>query len=191
MTTVTDDLLRLVSEQRLLEARLIFISEGIDAGVARRAIADLLILDEQSHETISVYLNSPGGEINSGFAIFDTLRYVRSPIRVINTGLCASVATIINISVPKERRYSLPNARFLIHQPLIMGQVEGQASDLEITAKEILKLREKINKLLAEACGQSIDRVAKDTTRDYWMTAQEAMEYGLVSQIITSKDELA
>ena len=191
MTTVTDDLLRLFSEQRLLEARSIFISEGIDAGVARRVISDLLILDEQSNETINVYLNSPGGEINSGFAIFDTLRYVQSPIRVINTGLCASIATIINISVPKEQRYSLPNARFLIHQPLIMGQVEGQASDLEITAKEILKLREKINKLLAEACGQSIDRVAEDTTRDYWMTAQEALEYGLVSKIITSKDELA
>lgn len=190
MTTVTDDLLRHFSEQRLLEARSIFISEGIDAAVARRVISDSLILDEQSDATISVYLNSPGGEINSGFAIFDTLRYVKSPVRVINAGLCASIATIINISVPKERRYTLPNARFLIHQPLIMGQVEGQASDLEITAKEILKLREKINKLLAEACGQSIERVAEDTTRDYWMTAQEALEYGLVSKIITNKDEL-
>lgn len=191
MTTATDDLLRHFSEQRLLEARSIFISEGIDAAVARRVISDTLILDEQSDATISVYLNSPGGEINSGFAIFDTLRYVKSPVRVINAGLCASIATIINISVPKERRYTLPNARFLIHQPLIMGQVEGQASDLEITAKEILKLREKINKLLAEACGQSIERVAEDTTRDYWMTAQEALEYGLVSKIITNKDELA
>lgn len=191
MTTATDDLLRHFSEQRLLEARSIFISEGIDAAVARRVISDTLILDEQSNETISIYLNSPGGEINSGFAIFDTLRYVKSPVRVINAGLCASIATIINISVPKERRYALPNARFLIHQPLIMGQVEGQASDLEITAKEILKLREKINKLLAEACGQSIERVADDTTRDYWMTAQEALEYGLVSKIITNKDELA
>lgn len=191
MTTATDDLLRHFSEQRLLEARSIFISEGIDAAVARRVISDTLILDEQSDETISIYLNSPGGEINSGFAIFDTLRYVKSPVRVINAGLCASIATIINISVPKERRYALPNARFLIHQPLIMGQVEGQASDLEITAKEILKLREKINKLLAEACGQSIERVAEDTTRDYWMTAQEALEYGLVSRIITNRDELA
>lgn len=191
MTTTTDDLLRRFSEQRLLEARSIFISEGIDAAVARRVITDLLVLDEQSNEMINVYLNSPGGEINSGFAIFDTLRYVQSSVRVINTGLCASIATIINISVPKERRYSLPNARFLIHQPLIMGQIEGQASDLEITAKEILKLREKINKLLAEACGQSIDRVAEDTTRDYWMTAQEALDYGLVNKIVIRKDELA
>ena len=190
MTITTDDLLRYFSEQRLLEARSTFISESIDAGVARRVISDLLLLDEQNNEMINVYLNSPGGEINSGFAIFDTLRYVKSPARVINAGLCASIATIINISVPKERRYTLPNARFLIHQPLIMGQVEGQASDLEITAKEILKLREKINKLLAEACGQSIDRVAEDTTRDYWMTAQEALDYGLVNKIITSKDEL-
>ena len=190
MTITTDDLLRYFSEQRLLETRSTFISESIDAGVARRVISDLLLLDEQNNEMINVYLNSPGGEINSGFAIFDTLRYVKSPARVINAGLCASIATIINISVPKERRYALPNARFLIHQPLIMGQVEGQASDLEITAKEILKLREKINKLLAEACGQSIDRVAEDTTRDYWMTAQEALDYGLVNKIITSKDEL-
>ena len=191
MTSVTDELLKHFSQQRLLEARSIFISEGIDADVARRVISDLLILDEQSNETVNVYLNSPGGEINSGFAIFDTIRYVQSPVRIINAGLCASIATIINISVPKEQRYSLPNARFLIHQPLIMGQVEGQASDLEITAKEILKLREKINKLLAEACGQAIERVAEDTTRDYWMTAQEALDYGLVNKIITSKDELA
>ena len=119
------------------------------------------------------------------------MRYVRSPVRLVNTGLCASIATIINIAAPKEQRYSLPNARFLIHQPLIMGQIEGQASDLEITAKEILKLREKINKLLAEACGQSIDRVGEDTTRDYWMTADEALDYGLINKIITSKDELA
>ncbi len=191
MTTVTDDVLRHFSELRLLEARAIFISEGVDASVAQRVISNLLVLDEQSNETISVYLNSPGGEINSGFAIFDTLRYVNSPVRVINTGLCASIATIINISVPKEQRYALPNARFLIHQPLIMGQVEGQASDLEITAKEILKLREKINELLAEACGQSIARIAEDTARDYWMTAREALEYGLVSKIVTRKDELA
>ncbi len=190
MTTATDDLLRHLSEQRLLEARSIFISEGIDASMARRVISDLLVLDEQNHETINIYLNSPGGEINSGFAIFDTIRYVKSPIRVINAGLCASIATIINVSVPKAQRYALPNARFLIHQPLIMGQVEGQASDLEITAKEILKLREKINQLLAEACGQSIDRVAEDTTRDYWMTAQEALGYGLISKIVASKDEL-
>lgn len=191
MASITDDLLQHFSEQRLLGARSIFISESIDASVARRVVSDLLILDEQSDAMISIYMNSPGGEINSGFAIFDALRFVQSPIRVINTGLCASIATIINIAAPKEQRYSLPNARFLIHQPLIMGQIEGQASDLEITAREILKLREKINKLLAEACGQSIDRVAGDTTRDYWMTAEEALDYGLVSKIITTKSELA
>ena len=190
MTKLANDLLQHFSESRLLESRSIFISEGIDADVARRVISNLLILDDQGSDTISVYLNSPGGEINSGFAIYDAIRYVKAPVSIINAGLCASIATIINIAVPKERRFSLPNARFLIHQPLIMGQVEGQASDLEITAKEILKLREKINKLLAEACGQSVDRVSEDTTRDFWMTADEALDYGLVNKIITTKDEL-
>ena len=190
MTKLASDLLQHFSESRLLESRSIFISEGIDADVARRVISNLLILDDQSCDIISVYLNSPGGEINSGFAIYDAIRYVKAPVRIINAGLCASIATIINIAVPKEQRFSLPNARFLIHQPLIMGQVEGQASDLEITAKEILKLREKINKLLAEACEQSVDRVSEDTTRDFWMTADEALDYGLVNKIITTKDEL-
>ena len=190
MSKLVDELLQHSSEHRLLESRSIFISEGVDAEVARRVIANLLILDEQGHDQISVYLNSPGGEINSGFAIFDTIRFVTAPVRIINTGLCASIATIINIAAQKERRYALPNARFLIHQPLIMGQVEGQASDLEITAREILKIREKINKFLAEACGQSVDRVAEDTTRDFWMTANEALEYGLVSKIVTRKSDL-
>ena len=190
MTKLASDLLQHFSESRLLESRSIFISEGIDADVARRVISNLLILDDQGSDSISVYLNSPGGEINSGFAIYDAIRYVKAPVRIINAGLCASIATIINIAVPKEQRFSLPNARFLIHQPLIMGQVEGQASDLEITAKEILKLREKINKLLAEACEQSVDRVSEDTTRDFWMTAAEALDYGLVNKIITTKDEL-
>ena len=176
MTELFRELTQSCSEQRLLNTRAIFISEGIDAKVARRVISHLLVLDEEGD--------------NSGFAIFDTIRYINSPVRIVNAGLCASIATIINIAAPKNRRYSLPNAKFLIHQPLIMGQVEGQASDLEITAKEILKTREKINKFLAEECGQDIEKISEDTIRDFWMTAEEALDYGLISKIITDKKEL-
>ena len=190
MADISEDILRRYSEQKLLETRSIFISEGIDAKVARRVITDLLVLDREASEPITVYLNSPGGEINSGFAIFDAIRYINSTVRIVNAGLCASIATIINVAASKEHRFSLPNAKFLIHQPLIMGHVEGQASDLEITAREILKTREKINKLLAEECGQAVERVSEDTIRDYWMNAEEALDYGLISKIISSKEEL-
>lgn len=190
MSDTVHELLQHLSERKLLEARSIFISEGIDSQIARRVMTDLLVLNKDSHDMITLYLNSPGGEINSGFAIFDTIRFIDSPVRIINAGLCASIATIINIATPKEQRFSLPHARFLIHQPLIMGQVEGQASDLEITAREILKTREKINSLLADECGQPLDRVSEDTSRDFWMTATEALEYGLVSKIITSERDL-
>lgn len=191
MAELFSELTQNYSEQRLLNTRSIFISEGIDARVARRIISHLLVLDEEGDQPVTVYLNSPGGEINSGFAIFDVIRYINSPVRIVNAGLCASIATIINIAAPKDRRYSLPNAKFLIHQPLIMGQVEGQASDLEITAKEILKTREKINKFLAEECGQNIEKIAEDTIRDFWMTAEEALDYGLISKIITDRKELS
>lgn len=190
MADISEDILRRYSEQKLLETRSIFISEGIDAKVARRVITDLLVLDREASEPITVYLNSPGGEINSGFAIFDAIRYISSTVRIVNAGLCASIATIINVAASKEHRFSLPNAKFLIHQPLIMGHVEGQASDLEITAREILKTREKINKLLAEECGQAVERVSEDTIRDYWMNAEEALDYGLISKIISSREEL-
>ena len=190
MSDLSNEFLRRFSEQKLLETRSIFISEGIDAKVARRVITDLLVLDQEKEEVITLYLNSPGGEINSGFAIFDTIRYVNSTVKVVNAGLCASIATIVNIAVKRENRFSLPNAKFLIHQPLIMGHVEGQASDLEITAREILKTREKINKMLAEECNQAVERVSEDTIRDFWMTAEEALAYGLINKIIRSKDEM-
>ena len=138
------------ADMKLFEKRSLFLSEGVSSRTAKRFITDLLALDATGPgEPIKLYINSPGGEVNSGFAIFDTIRFLNSPVTVINAGLCASIATVINVSVPKERRFSLPNSRFLIHQPLIPGQVYGQASDLEITAREILKTRDKINKLLS------------------------------------------
>jgi ATP-dependent Clp protease protease subunit len=180
------------AEMKLLERRQIFISEAITAKSAKRYISELLSLEaDKPGEPITLYLNSPGGEVNSGYAIFDTIRFIKSPVTIINTGLCASIATVINVAAKKENRLSMPNARFLIHQPLIPGQVYGQASDLEITAREILKTREKINKLLAKETGTPLEKVEKDTIRDYWMNAQEAVEYGLVSRIVETYKDIA
>lgn len=177
-------------EQKLLESRSIFISEGVNQDTARRVISDLLILDSMSNAAIKVFINSPGGEVNSGFAIFDTIRFIKSPVYVVSAGLCASIATVINVAVKKQHRFSMPNSRFLIHQPLIMGQIYGQASDLEIQANQIIKTREKINKLLADECNQKLDRVEKDTLRDYWMSADEAVEYGLIGKVVKSVADL-
>ncbi|MCX6109128.1 MAG: ATP-dependent Clp protease proteolytic subunit [Proteobacteria bacterium] len=184
-------LLDQVTEVRLLERRKIFISEAITSKTAKRYISDFLALEhDKPGEPITLYLNSPGGEVNSGYALYDTIRFISSPVTIINTGLCASIATVINVAAKKERRFSMPNAKFLIHQPLIPGQVYGQASDIEITAKEILKTREKINKLLAKETGTPLEKVERDTVRDYWMNAQEALEYGLISKIVETYKDL-
>ncbi len=188
--SVVEELAQNNLETQLHRSRAIMISEGVGSSTAQKVVSALLLLDEESTKPIKLYINSPGGEVNSGFAIFDTIRFIKSPVYVVNCGLCASIATIINVAVPAKRRYSLPNSRFLIHQPLISGQVQGQASDIEITANEILKTREKINRILSEECQQKFDKVEEDTLRDYWMTASEALEYGLIHKVIQSKDEL-
>ncbi len=177
-------------ESKLLKSRTLFLSEAVDASVARHVISDLLILNADSHEPIKLFINSPGGEVNSGFAIFDTIRFIESDVWIVNAGLCASIATIVNIAAKKEHRFSLPNAKFLIHQPLIGGHFQAVASDLEIHAAQIIKTREKINELLALECGQPLKKVEQDTTRDYWMDAAEALEYGLISKVITRQSEL-
>ena len=180
-----------LTEQRLLDRRTIFVSEGINSAVAKRVINQLLTLEfEKPGAPINFFLNSPGGEVNSGFAIYDTIRFLSSDVRIINTGLCASIATIINISAKKQNRFSMPNCKFLIHQPLIPGQIYGQASDIEIHAREIIKTRQKINELLSKECGQPLAKVEKDTTRDYWMSSGEALEYGLVTKIVENISEL-
>ncbi len=178
-------------DAKLLERRKIFISEAITSRSAKRFVSEFLALEhDKPGEPITLYLNSPGGEVHSGFAIYDTIRFISSPVTIINTGLCASIATVINIAAKKDRRFSMPNAKFLIHQPLIPGQVYGQASDLEITAREILKTREKINKMLAKETGTPLEKVEKDTIRDYWMNAQEAIEYGLITKIVETYKDL-
>lgn len=179
------------SELKLLEKRTVFVFEGINAAVAKKTIAHLLALDSEANKPIKLLINSPGGEVNSGFAIYDAIRALNSEVHCVTTGLCASIATIIFIAAPKARRSALPNSKFLIHQPLIGGHVQGQASDIEITAREIIKTRSKINDLLAKECGQSLEKVEEDTTRDYWMNAVEAVEYGLCTRIVTKLSEIA
>ncbi|SME88520.1 ATP-dependent Clp protease proteolytic subunit [Pseudobacteriovorax antillogorgiicola] len=179
------------SESKLIEKRTIFVSEGINSTVAKRVINHLLAMEAQdSSQPIYMYLNSPGGEVNSGFAIYDTMRFIKSDVRVVCTGLCASIATIMLLGAEKEHRYGMPNCKYLIHQPLIGGHVQGQASDLEITAREIIKTRKKINDLLSEECSQPFAKVEEDTTRDYWMNSDEALEYGLISKIVSKIDDL-
>ncbi|MFY7929351.1 MAG: ATP-dependent Clp protease proteolytic subunit [Oligoflexus sp.] len=179
------------SENKLLEKRVLFVSEAINSQVAKRVVSHLLALDAQeTGKPIYMYLNSPGGEVNSGFAIYDTMRYIGSEVRVVCTGLTASIATVMLLGAPRQHRYTMPNTRFLIHQPLIGGHVQGQASDLEITAREIIKTRSKINHLLAEECKQPLEKVEEDTTRDYWMTAEEALKYGLITKIVANLREI-
>ena len=186
-----NDFMQALGDQALRHQRAICISEPIDSRVAKRVVGQLLTLEADAPgETITIYQNSPGGEVNSGFAIFDMIRFISSEVKIVNCGLCASIATVINVAAKKENRFSTPNSKFLIHQPLIAGTIRGQASDIEITANDIMKTRTKINKLLAEECGQNLDKVEQDTMRDYWMNAQEAVEYGLVSKIIASKNDL-
>ena len=175
----------------LLEKRTLTLFRGVDAALARETIEALLFLDDQdSSKPIYLYVNSPGGEVNSGFAIYDTIKFIKSEVKIVCSGLCASIATIILIGAEKENRLSLPNSRFLIHQPLLRGGIQGQATDIQIHSEQILKTRSKINDLLAKECGQPLDRVSVDTERDYWMDANESLEYGLISKIIKDKSEL-
>ena len=177
--------------EKLLETRQLFLTGGVDEKLARKVIASLLMLEANDPEKpITLFVNSPGGSVNDGFAIYDTIRFIRPNVHIVCSGLCASIATVILVATDKEFRTSLPNTRFLIHQPLIYGQVQGQASDLEITATEILKTRGKIYDLLSEECDQPLEKVQKDTQRDYWMNAEEALEYGLISKVIHSRKEL-
>jgi ATP-dependent Clp protease protease subunit len=175
----------------LFESRQIFLTGAVNERVARAAMTDLLALEAADpKKPITLILNSPGGSVSDGYAIYDTIRFIQPTVKIVTTGLCASIATVILAAAERKYRACTPNTRLLIHQPHIPMQVYGPASDLEITAKEILKTRGKINALLAEACNQPIERVERDTQRDYWMSAEEAVEYGLVATIVRSREEL-
>lgn len=175
--------------ERFLKTRTILISEEITAEVARRVYQGLLLLEaEDPEKPITVIINSPGGEADSGFGIYDMLRFVRPPIRTLVAGLCASAAVLIFIAAEKDSRMSLPHSRFLLHQP--SSASFGQASDLEIAANEIIRLRDRYNQLVSEATGKSAETVSQDADRDFWMAAPQAHEYGLVNRIIGKRGEM-
>ncbi len=167
---------------RLLKDRIIFIGGKIDDNLANTVISELLFLDSQSNDEISIYINSPGGSITSGMAIFDTMNYVKSPISTICIGMAASMASVILASGKKGKRYILPNSEVMIHQPL--GGVNGQATEIKIVADRILYLRNKLNKILADKTNQNIKKIEEDTERDYYLNAKEAKEYGLVDKVL-------
>lgn len=171
---------------RLLKDRIIFVSGEIETSMANTIIAQLLFLEkEDSKSDIQMFINSQGGSIYAGMAIIDTMNYIKPDISTIAVGVAASFGAIILTSGTKGKRFALPNSKILIHQPL--GGVEGQASDIEINAKEILSLKEKLNKILAKQTGQSIKQIEKDVDRDKYFTAEEAMEYGLIDKVIKKR----
>jgi len=173
----------------LIKARTILLSDAIDHKLASRVIAQLLYLDlEDPEEPIKMFINSPGGSADDGFAIYDVVRLVRPRVKVVSVGLSASAATVVMLASAKEDRFALPNARLMIHQPSMRSF--GAAEDIKRTAEQILKLRQRINELYAEETGQPLEKVSEDTDRDYWMTADEAAEYGLISKVVTRLDEL-
>ena len=173
---------------RMLKTRTVLVSGEVNDKLAEKTIAQLLILDAESHDPIRVMITSQGGHIDSGFAIHDMLRFIESPIVTIGAGWVASIAVPILFGAPKERRFSLPNTRFLLHQPT--GGTGGQASDIRIEAEEILKVRERLNGLIATETGQDLERVSKDSDRNFWMDAEQAKEYGLVGQVVTRATEI-
>jgi ATP-dependent Clp protease protease subunit len=174
--------------QKLLETRTILLFGEINMKVAESISRQLLLLASESDEPIKLIINSPGGHVESGDTIHDMIRFVGAPVKVIGTGWVASAGALIYAAAEKENRYSLPNTRFLLHQP--MGGARGQATDIAIEAEEILKMRRRLNELFAAQTGQPIEKVEEDTDRNFWMSANEALEYGLVGQIVNSIDEI-
>ncbi len=168
---------------RLLKDRIIFLGSAIDDAVANTVIAQLLFLDSESQEKdIKLYINSPGGSVSAGLAVYDTMQYVKSDVSTICVGIAASMGATLLASGKKGKRFALPNSEIMLHQ--VMGGAEGQASDIKIRAEHILKLHDRLNKILADHTGQSIKNIEKDTDRDFFMSADEAKEYGLVDKII-------
>jgi len=173
---------------RMLKTRTILLSGEINKELAEKSIRQLLLLEDMNDDPIRVFIDSPGGDADAGYAIFDMIRFIKPKVWTIGMGLVASAAAIIQLASPRDRRVGLPNSHYLIHQPL--SGIRGVATDIEIHAKELEKLRAKINRLIAEETGNSANQVEKDTDRDYWMTATEAVKYGLISKVITNRSEL-
>ena len=177
-----------IAMEKLLKSRTIIISGEINQALAEKVCAQLLILEEMSNDPIKIFINSQGGHVESGDTIHDMIKFVKPKVIMIGTGWVASAGITIYLAADKENRYSLPNTRYMIHQPL--GGFNGQATDIGIEAKEILRVRKRINSIISEATGQPIEKVNKDTDRNYWLNAEEACEYGIVNKIISSHSQL-
>ncbi len=167
---------------RLLKDRIIFITGEINSYMSNIIVSELLYLDSLNHEDISIYINSPGGEITSGLAIYDTMNFIKSDVKTICVGMAASMGAFILSSGTKGKRYSLPNGEIMIHQPL--GGAEGKASDIKIAAEHILKIKSKMNKILAKNTNQSLSKITKDTECDHFLDANDALKYGIIDKII-------
>lgn len=174
--------------RKMLETRTILIYGQIDQDLARAVTQKLVLLASMSNDPIKIFINSQGGHVESGDTIFDMIRFVEPEVKIVGTGWVASAGALIYSAVPKEQRFSLPNTRYMLHQPL--GGVRGQASDIEIEALEIVKMRQRLDQNFADATGQPLEKIQKDTDRNFWMSAEEAKEYGLVGQIIESMSAL-
>lgn len=175
-------------EEALFNARTILLTGGIDDKQARRVCERLLALASDNSDPILMVLSSPGGHVESGDMIHDMIKFVGAPVKILGSGWVASAGALIYSSAKKENRYALPNTRFLLHEP--RGGVGGQASDVEIQVREIVRMRERLNKIFAEATGQPLKKIVEDTDRDHWMSAEEAVEYGLVSKIVSHHSEI-
>jgi len=173
---------------KMLKTRTILLSGEINKELAEKTIRQLLLLEDMNNDPIRIFIDSPGGDADAGYAIFDMIRFVKPQVWTIGMGLVASAAAIIQLASPKDMRVGLPNSHYLIHQPL--SGIRGVATDIEIHAKELEKLRGKINQLIAQETGNPVSQVEKDTDRDYWMNAEEAVKYGLISRVVASRDEI-
>ncbi len=173
---------------RLLKDRIIFLSEDVNNVSASLVVAQLLFLESEDPEKeISLYINSPGGSITDGMAIVDTINYIKCPVTTICVGMAASMGAVLLASGAKGKRFATPNAEILIHQPLISGGLSGQTTEIKIHAEHMVRTREKLNKLLSERTGQSLETIERDTERDNYMTAEEALEYGLIDEILDKR----
>lgn len=174
--------------QKMLKTRTILLSGEVNKDLAERTVRQLLLLEDMGDEPVRVFIDSPGGDVDAGYAIFDMIRFIKPDVYTVGMGLVASAGALILLAAPKERRLGLPNSHYLIHQPL--SGIRGVATDIEIHARELEKLRGKINHLIADETGVPFDKVEKDTDRDFWMSADEARDYGLISRVITKRIDL-
>lgn len=174
--------------KKFLETRQILLSGEVNKALAEKIVRQLLVLEAASDKPIYIYIDSPGGDVDAGYAIFDMIRFVKAPVYCVGMGLVASAGALILLAADKSRRVGLPNSHYLIHQPL--SGIKGVATDIEIHAQELEKTKAKINDLIAQETGKLLEQVAKDTDRDYWLSATEALEYGLISKVVSKREDL-